>query len=138
MMIDIYPSKKGNRMELLVKEDLKEPGVIVLTPVGQVTSDTTPALEEKIISCLNRSPKTLVLDMQEVEFMTSAGVGLMTKAKTLMDKNNGNFAMINLQPQIKKVFEIMRLVPTLNVFADTLELDEYLAKVQRKMTGQED
>jgi anti-anti-sigma factor len=125
-------------MELLVKEDLREPGVIVLTPVGQVTSDTSPALEEKIISCLTQSPKTLVLDMQEVEFMTSAGVGLMTKAKTLMDKNNGNFAMINLQPQIKKVFEIMRLVPTLNVFADTHELDEYLAKVQRKMIDQED
>jgi hypothetical protein len=32
----------------------------------------------------------------------------------------------------------MRLLPTLNVFANTQELDEYLGKVQRKMTGQED
>jgi anti-anti-sigma factor len=125
-------------MELIIKENSREPGVIILSPIGKVDSDTSPVLEQKISDCLSKQPNTLVVDMEEVVFITSSGVGLMTKAKTLMDKNNGNFAMINLQPQIKKVFEIMRLVSTLNVFADIQELDEYLAKVQRKITDQED
>ncbi|MHC4132641.1 MAG: STAS domain-containing protein [Planctomycetota bacterium] len=125
-------------MNLVIKENIKEPGVIFLSPVGQIDTDSSPVLEEKISSCLTESIKTLVIDLQEVDFITSAGVGVMTKAKALLDRNNGSFAMINLQPQIKKVFEIMRLVPTLNVFANIKELDEYLVKVQRKMTGQED
>jgi len=125
-------------MELTIKENIKEPGVIVLSPVGKIDSDTSPLLEEKISACLSQNPGTLVIDLQDVDFMTSSGVGVMTKAKTLMNKNNGNFAMINPQPQIKKVFEIMQLEPTLNVFANTEELDEYLAKVQRKMTDQDE
>jgi len=125
-------------MELTIKENIKEPGVIVLSPVGKIDSDTSPLLEEKISACLSQNPGTLVIDLQDVDFMTSSGVGVMTKAKTLMNKNNGNFAMINPQPQIKKVFEIMQLAPTLNVFANTEELDEYLAKVQRKMTDQDE
>ncbi|MHC4187018.1 MAG: STAS domain-containing protein [Planctomycetota bacterium] len=125
-------------MDLVIKEIVKEPGVIVLSPVGQIDTDSSPVLDEKINSCLTESVSTLVIDFQEVDFITSAGVGVMTKAKALLDKNNGSFAMINLQPQIKKVFEIMRLVPTLNVFANIQELDEYLGKVQRKMINQED
>ncbi|MHC4758284.1 MAG: STAS domain-containing protein [Planctomycetota bacterium] len=124
-------------MDLVIKENVKEPGVIVLSPVGQINSDTIPLLEQKITDSLTQSPKTLILDLQEVDLMTSAGVGLMTKTKALMDRNNGSFAMVNLQPQIKKVFEIMRLVPTLNVFANIDELDEYLEKVQRRITDQE-
>ncbi|MHC4271839.1 MAG: STAS domain-containing protein [Planctomycetota bacterium] len=124
-------------MNLVIKENVKEPGVVFLSPVGQIDSDSSPVLEEKISSCLTESVKTLVVDLQEVDFITSAGVGIMTKAKALLDRNNGSFAMINLQPQIKKVFEIMRLVPTLNVFADIKELDEYLAKVQKRITDQE-
>jgi anti-anti-sigma factor len=124
-------------MNLVIKENVKEPGVVFLSPVGQIDSDSSPVLEEKISSCLTESVKTLVVDFQEVDFITSAGVGIMTKAKALLDRNNGSFAMINLQPQIKKVFEIMRLVPTLNVFADIKELDEYLAKVQKRITDQE-
>ncbi|MHC4271712.1 MAG: STAS domain-containing protein [Planctomycetota bacterium] len=125
-------------MDLVIKEIVKEPGVIVLSPVGQIDTDSSPVLDEKINSCLTESVSTLVIDFQEVDFITSAGVGVMTKAKALLDRNNGSFAMINLQPQIKKVFEIMRLVPTLNVFANIQELDEYLGKVQRKMINQED
>jgi anti-anti-sigma factor len=125
-------------MDLVIKEIVKEPGVIVLSPVGQIDTDSSPVLDEKINSCLTESVSTLVIDFQEVDCITSAGVGVMTKAKALLDRNNGSFAMINLQPQIKKVFEIMRLVPTLNVFANIQELDEYLGKVQRKMINQED
>jgi len=33
---------------------------------------------------------------------------------------------INLQPQIKKVFEILNALPSLKVFASIQELDSYL------------
>ncbi len=46
--------------------------------------------------------------------------------------------MTNLQPQVAKVLEIMRLVPVLGVFQGREELDEYLGRIQRRMTGEED
>ena len=81
--------------------------------------------------------KTLVLDMEGVAFISSAGVGLIAKAKTLLERKGADLATINLQPQISKVFEIMRLLPNLNVFESVRELDEYLDRVQKNILDQE-
>jgi hypothetical protein len=39
---------------------------------------------------------------------------------------------MNLQPQIKKVFEIINALPSLQVFATIEELDNYLTEMQRQ------
>ncbi len=75
--------------------------------------------------------------MEGVAFLSSAGVGAIAKAKTTLNRKEADLAMINLQPQIKKVFEIIRLLPSFNVFESVRELDEYLAKVQKNITDEE-
>ena len=95
-------------------------------------------MDEEICSILTETTKTLVLDLAGVDFITSAGIGIIAKAKASLKQKGGDLAMINLQPQIIKVFEIMRLLPVLNVFASKEELDEYLGRVQRRITGEED
>jgi hypothetical protein len=42
-------------------------------------------------------------------------------------------ALTNLQPQIRKVFEIIQALPSLNIFESVEELDRYLAAMQRKV-----
>jgi anti-anti-sigma factor len=106
--------------------------------VGTIDTETSSVLDEEICSVMTETTKTLVLDMTGVEYITSAGVGIIANAKTSMKQKGADLAMINLQPQVKKVFEIVRLLPVLNVFASKEELDEYLGKVQRRITGEED
>jgi anti-anti-sigma regulatory factor len=60
------------------------------------------------------------------------------KAKTSLAKRGGDLVLANLQPQVEKVFEIVRLLPTLGVFQNQQELDEYLEKIQRRITEEED
>ena len=38
---------------------------------------------------------------------------------------------MNLQPQIQKVFDILKAIPTLKVFANIRELDQYLDLMQK-------
>jgi anti-anti-sigma regulatory factor len=45
----------------------------------------------------------------------------------------GELALVNPQPQIRKVFDIMKLLPAMNVFANIQELDEYLARIQKRV-----
>jgi len=40
---------------------------------------------------------------------------------------------INLQPQIQKVFDILKAIPSLKVFASIQELDRYLDLMQKKV-----
>ncbi|NLI33918.1 MAG: hypothetical protein GX422_14245 [Deltaproteobacteria bacterium] len=40
--------------------------------------------------------------------------------------------MMNLQPQIKRVFEIINALPSLQIFSSIQELDDYLTEMQRQ------
>ena len=50
-----------------------------------------------------------------------------------MDNNGGKFLLVNLQPQIKKVFEIIKALDGMNVFKDQDEMDDYLAAMQNRV-----
>jgi hypothetical protein len=46
---------------------------------------------------------------------------------------DGRMAFMNLQPQIQKVFDILKVIPLLKVFANIQELDRYLDSMQKKV-----
>ncbi len=125
---------KGDLMELKVSVIRKDNGVIILLPAGSINETTCSVLKKQIDSVIDEKIGTLVLDMNGVEFMSSVGVGLINNTKNKLKEKNAEFAMINLQPTIKKVFEIMSLLPTLNVFESVEELDDYLGKIQRRVS----
>lgn len=125
-------------MTLTIGVRQTKPGVATLTLQGPLDSETHKILDQEASRVLNEPIRVLVLDMEGVNFMTSAGIGTIMKIKTSLVKKRADLAMINLQPQVKKVFEIIRVLPSLGVFQDREELDEYLGRIQRKMTGQED
>ena len=45
---------------------------------------------------------------------------------------------MNLQPQIKKVFEIINAIPSMKIFTSMEELDEYLDIMQKKIKAGEE
>ena len=75
--------------------------------------------------------------MQELTFISSLGIGVVVKAKKVMNAKGGVLAMVGAQPQITKAFEIMRLLPTETVFASRAEADEYFAVIQQKVLDHE-
>ena len=125
-------------MRLTVKTTQTQPGVIAIIVQGSLDSETYDLLDQEITRALGEPLKALVLDMQGVDFITSAGVGTIMKAKTSLVKKKADLAMLHLQPQVQKVFEIIRVLPTLGVFQNQAELDEYLGRIQRRMLGEED
>ena len=120
-------------MKLKIQTAQTEPGVVTVSPEGSVDTNTSSILESEIRRILTANVKTLILDMAGVDFVSSAGIGAVTKAKVTIKRRGGDLAMINVQPQVKKVFEIMHLGPVLNVFESTEELDEYLEKIQERI-----
>ena len=125
-------------MRLQVETRQTKPGMVTLNLKGPLDGETHDALDREVHRLLAESVRVIVLDMAGVEYISSAGVGALASAKTSLTKKGGELAMTNVQPQIAKVLEIMRLAPVLGVFKDQDELDEYLGRIQRRMTGEED
>ena len=100
-------------MQLTIRTRQTKANVITLTPQGPVNGNTYMLLDKTIAGILGEPIKVLILDMEGVGLVSSAGVGTIMKAKTSLAKKGAELVMTNLQPQVKKVFEIIRLLPTL-------------------------
>ena len=114
---------------------------IVITPeansgkrisiAGSLDSNTAAELQQSIDTEINQSISTTIMDFKDLDFLSSAGLRVIFKTKKLMDNSGGKFLLVNLQPQIKKVFDILKAIPTLKVFANIRELDQYLDLMQK-------
>ncbi len=125
-------------MELSIEISRMRPGVVNLSLIGPVDENGSSTLDTEICGTLAEPVEILVLDMAGVDYITSSGIGIIVKAKTSLKRRGGNLVIINLQPQVEKVFEIIRLTPVMEVFASREELDEYLIKVQHKIKTEDD
>ena len=121
-------------MSLDINLTQKENEVYMISLTGSIDNSTCPSLDDQIEQLFKLKASTIVLELEDLMFMSSVGVGLINKTKNRLKEQGGHFAMVNLQPQIKKVFEIMSLLPTMNVFNDDTELDDYLDKIQHRIT----
>ncbi len=100
---------------------------------GSLDSNTAPELQQSIDAEINDSVSTTILDFKDLDFLSSAGLRVIFKTKKLMNNSGGKFLLVNLQPQIKKVFEIIKALDGMNVFKDQDEMDEYLTAMQNKV-----
>jgi anti-sigma B factor antagonist len=120
--IDISDDPKGKRIALS----------------GRLDTITAPQLQDKIDEYLDAGARTVVMDLRRLEFLSSAGLRVIFKTKKLMDRRKGRFLLVNLQPQVRRVFEIIKALDGMNVFASQEEMDDYLAAMQHKVLAGED
>ena len=120
-------------MALQITPTQKNAHTVSFTLSGQLDSETTPTLDQQIQKALLDGTDIIIFDMADLKMITSAGVGVVMKTRTSLAKCGGDLMMLNMPPQIAKVFEIVRLLPTLTVFESTQEMDNYLIKIQQRI-----
>ena len=117
-------------MSLTVTITEKKPEIFIVSPVGSIDSITYTILEKEVESVLDLSPKAIIFDMKGVTYMSSMGVRVILKTKKTLKRNEGKLIVVNPQPQIKKVFDVINAFPPQQVFASVEELDSYLDEIQ--------
>ncbi|MEE3715409.1 STAS domain-containing protein [Tumidithrix elongata RA019] len=125
-------------MTLKISTKLSEATTSYLVLDGKLDAITAPELEEFVDRNLDPAIATLILDLQALSFVSSAGLRIFAKLRKMMKSRDGKAFFVNLSPQVKKVFDIVKAVPIAEVFQDIEELDAYLANMQRKDTEEQD
>ena len=120
-------------MELQVDVTQKAQGVYVIQPAGSLNSNTWPILDKQVEAVLAQRPNLLVLDLAHLAYLSSAGLRVILKAREALRKKNARMVFMNLQPQIRKVFDIVSALPAMQIFKNIEELDDYLDVMQKKV-----
>jgi len=118
-------------MPLKVKSTTRSPGVIVVSPIGTLDANTFKIFDEEMDTILKQKPDVIIFDMEFADYISSSGIRVLLKTKKALKQTDGRMVFIRLQPQIQKVFDILKAIPTLEVFASIEELDNYLDTMQK-------
>ena len=120
-------------MSLTIKKIQSMSSAATFALSGELNNQTSDQLNQAISSMLDAPAKALVLDMKEISFISSSGIGVIVKARNTLKEKGLDLTMVNVQPQVKRVFDIMQLTPILKVCENQEELDSYLTKIQNRI-----
>jgi len=115
----------------------KSPGVFIIYPEGSLDSNTYPTLEEKVRLVTETTPQLIVFDLQRLAYISSMGIRVFIKTAKEMKVLGGSVRYVNLQPHIRKVFDIVKVLPPEQIFTSIEELDAYLTAIQEKVRAGE-
>lgn len=121
-------------MALSVRVERKHDACVV-SPSGSIDSTTYEDLGKEFNSILEKPVKVIIVNMEEVSYISSMGLGILVKIMKAVRKDGGIFMLSNLQPQVKKVFDIVKALPDVNIFESIEEADAYFDKIQRGEIG---
>lgn len=120
-------------MPLKVDSAEKRPGAFVIQCAGSLDTNTYSILEKQVDQIITHTPHTIIFDMRQLDYISSMGLRIVLKANKAIKASGGAIHLMNLQPQIKKVFEIIQALPSLGIFASIEEMDQYLDAMQSKV-----
>lgn len=115
-------------MPLETKVTKKENYSYSVELTGSIDTDTSPQLKTELSEIIDEKTNVVVLDMAAVDYVSSAGLGLIVWAKKSLSKVDASFVMVNLQPQIKKLLDLMKLDDGFKI-RDASEEDKYIDQI---------
>lgn len=100
---------------------------------ARLDTHTYSELDDRLTLVLAAKVQSLVLDLAQLEYVSSAGVRSIFRARKLLAARGGTLVLANTQPQVQKVFDIVKAVPLSEIFRSVEEADAYLDKIQKRI-----
>src|SRR3954467_14233547 len=91
--------------------------VMVLDLKGKVTlGEGDELLKDKVNSLLNQGQKKIVLNLAEVPYIDSAGLGEIVRTYTTVSRQSGSLKLLNLTKRITDLLAITKLLTVFETF----------------------
>jgi anti-sigma B factor antagonist len=97
-------------------------GVDVVNVCGEIDLLTAPALKETIYELLDSGVNDIILDMTELDFMDSAGLGvLVSTLRRVRMEGTGSLSLVCDRDNILKLFSITGLDKVFDIYTSMEE-----------------
>ena len=91
--------------------------VTILDLKGKITlGEGDEALKDKVNSMVNQGHKKIVLNLAEVPYIDSAGLGEIVRTYTTVSRQGGQLKLVNLTKRITDLLSITKLLTVFETF----------------------
>ena len=119
-------------MNVDIRPDPLKAGFYIVAPKSPIDSDTYAEFQTKLAPLLQKTARGIIIDLRDVDYISSAGLGVLFTAKKFLVGNGGELLFCNLKPQIKRLFEIVKALPKESLFESVEEADRYFYKIMNE------
>ncbi|MBI1806182.1 MAG: STAS domain-containing protein [Ignavibacteria bacterium] len=97
-------------------QEKKYQGAFLLTLIGDFLSEVDQsALQEKVRSIVAQGSKHVILDLDQVHYMNSCGLGSLIATFTTMRKAGGDLRLVRVNPNVLNLLMLTRLTKIFNL-----------------------
>ena len=101
--------------------------VLMLEVKGRIDSATAPALGERLTALLGGPDRRLVLDLGQLEYISSAGFRVLMLAGKRADAGDSRLVLCGVSGKVRQLFDIGGF---LDLFSITASREEGIASVR--------
>lgn len=89
----------------------------ILAIEGEIDVYTSPQLKQDITQLAEKGVKHLIINLSQVEYLDSTGLGVLIGGLKRLRENDGNMALVGPGMRILRIFEITGLDKIFDIFA---------------------
>jgi anti-anti-sigma factor len=98
-----------------ISEDRKA-DFAILTLSGKLDATTAKTFEEKIVGTINSGMQRLVVDLSQLDYVSSSGLRVLLLAAKRLQATDGKMVLCGLQDHIRQVFDLAGFSSILSVY----------------------
>ena len=98
--------------------DKKEGDIVILEPIRRIDTNTSSEFENKIVEVMDSGVTRFVVDLKEIDYISSAGLRVFLMAIKKLKSPGGSFIICSMSDHIKEVFDISGFTPIFTITAD--------------------
>ena len=101
----------------------KESGDFVVAYLkGRIDVHLSTEIEKEINDLIAKfSDKSLIINLEDVEYMSSSGLRVLVASMRILKSNNKKLRLCNLNTAVKKVFEVVELMDMFDIYSSEKE-----------------
>ncbi|UCE24919.1 MAG: STAS domain-containing protein [Candidatus Zixiibacteriota bacterium] len=101
--------------------DREQDGIIVLEPKGKIMGGPDASLlHDKLYEFIEQDKKKVVIDLSQVDWMNSTGLGILISGYTTLRNTNGELKLASVTDKIQSLLTITKLVTVFEAY-DTVD-----------------
>lgn len=111
---------EGLTISVIDKDDVK-----IINCKGFIDTTTSQSLENTLSDLLQKHNYKIIIDLSDVDYISSAGWGIFVSEIKNIRKNKGDLKLVNMKPEVMEIFELLDFTNILEYYKN---VDEALKK----------
>ena len=100
-----------------IKTEVTDGVSVLFIREDRLDANNSEELKVELHRLFDSGTKNLVLDLKEIHFIDSSGLGVLVSGYKNASTVHGSLKLSNLQSQVKSMFELTRLHRVFDIFA---------------------